>query len=129
MRQSWFEDPDNVVYTTIAQFADNFGKEAGIPDLGRKIKEFRENPTDDGLLLKGTKRTAVKLFIPDRVLRSTLKWERMYGCSSERPTRRTAYMNKVEKWKEIISFILLCTGQRFLCRINRTMTGALRWKF
>lgn len=67
MRQSWFENPDNVVYTTIAQFADNFGKEAGIPDLGKQIAEFRENPVPEGRLLKGTKRTAVKLFIPDMV--------------------------------------------------------------
>lgn len=67
MRQSWFENPDNVVYTTIAQFADNFGKEAGIPDLGRQIKDFMENPVEEGRLLKGTKRTAVKLFVPDMV--------------------------------------------------------------
>ena len=67
MRQSWFENPDNVVYTTIAQFADNFGKEAGIPDLGRQIKDFMDNPAEEGRLLKGTKRTAVKLFVPDMV--------------------------------------------------------------
>lgn len=67
MRQSWFENPDNVVYTTIAQFADNFGKEAGIPDLGRQIKDFMDNPAEEGKLLKGTKRTAVKLFVPDMV--------------------------------------------------------------
>lgn len=73
MRQSWFENPDNVVYTTIAQFADNFGKEAGIPDLGKRIKEFRDNPKEEGMLLKGTKRTAVKLFIPDMVFGSHLE--------------------------------------------------------
>ncbi len=67
MRVSWFENPDNVVYTTIEQFADNFGKETGIFGLGDKIAEFREHPTAEGTVLKGTKRTALKLFVPDMV--------------------------------------------------------------
>lgn len=67
MRVTWFENPDNVVYTTIEQFADNFGKETGVSGLGEKIAAFRENPTAEGVVLHGTKRTALKLFIPDMV--------------------------------------------------------------
>ncbi len=65
MRVAWFENPDNIVYTTVEKFADNFGKEAGISGLGEKIISFRENPTPEGIVLKGTKRTALKLFVPD----------------------------------------------------------------
>ncbi len=67
MRVTWFENPDNVVYTTIEQFADNFGKEAGIEKLGEKIAAFRENPIAEGIVLKGTRRTALRLFVPDMV--------------------------------------------------------------
>ena len=65
MRFGWFQDPDNVVYADVEQFADHFGKEAGIENFRAKLENFKENPTNDGILLKGRKRTTVKLFIPD----------------------------------------------------------------
>ena len=61
----WFQDPDNVVYSDVDQFADHFGKETGIQNFRQKLEEFRDNPTKDGVLIKGKKRTTVKLFIPD----------------------------------------------------------------
>lgn len=67
MRVKWFENPDNIVYVDIEQFADNFGKETGISSLREKIEEFRNNPVPEGVTLTGVKRTAVKLFIPDLV--------------------------------------------------------------
>lgn len=67
MRVKWFENPDNIVYVDIEQFADNFGKETGISNLRGKIEEFRANPVPEGVTLTGVKRTAVKLFIPDLV--------------------------------------------------------------
>ena len=36
MRVEWFENPDNVAYVDIEQFADNFGNELGINDLKKK---------------------------------------------------------------------------------------------
>jgi len=67
MRVEWFENPDNVAYVDIEQFADNFGKELGINDLKKKIEEFKANPVKEGIDYRGTKRTCVKLFIPDMV--------------------------------------------------------------
>ena len=65
MRFGWFQDPDNVVYADVEEFADHFGKETGIENFRRKLEDFKANPTKEGVLLKGKKRTTVKLFIPD----------------------------------------------------------------
>ncbi|XVG94875.1 hypothetical protein ACGCUQ_04580 [Eubacteriales bacterium KG127] len=67
MRSTFFKNPDNIVYADINQFADNFGKETGIEHLREKIEEFRANPTKEGVILKGTKRTAIRLLVPDLV--------------------------------------------------------------
>ena len=67
MRVEWFENPDNVAYVPIEDFADNFGKETGISGLREKIEEFRQSPTAEGVVLIGKKRSALKLFIPDLV--------------------------------------------------------------
>ena len=65
MKIDWFKNPDNVIYADINEFADNFGKETGISGLRNKLEQFRENPTKEGMLLRGTKRTTLKIFIPD----------------------------------------------------------------
>ena len=67
MRAEWFENPDNVAYVAIEDFADNFGKETGISGLRQKIEDFRQNPLPEGVVLIGKKRSALKLFIPDLV--------------------------------------------------------------
>lgn len=67
MNISWFKNPDNVVYADINEFVDNFGRETGIQDLRHRIEELDAYPTKEGVILKGTKRTAIKLFIPDLV--------------------------------------------------------------
>jgi len=54
-----------VVYADIDEFAGNFEKETGIYNLRGKIEEFRNNPTKDGVNLKGLKRTSLKVFIPN----------------------------------------------------------------
>ncbi len=63
----WFKDPDNIVYADFNEFADNFGKEIGVENLREKIEAFAANPTDEGQVITGVKRTSIKLFIPDRV--------------------------------------------------------------
>lgn len=65
MRFGWFQDPDNVVYADVEEFADFFGKETGIENFRAKLEAFKAEPTKEGVLLKGKKRTTVKLFIPD----------------------------------------------------------------
>jgi hypothetical protein len=65
MKKAWFENPDNVVYADIDEFADNFGKETGIDNLREKIEAFKADPVKEGINLKGRKRTSLKLFIPN----------------------------------------------------------------
>lgn len=65
MRIGWLKNPDNIVYADLEEFADNFGNEVGITNLKQKILSFKENPTEEGLVLKGKKRSAVKLFVPN----------------------------------------------------------------
>ncbi len=67
MRLSWFENSDNVAYVEFGEFVENFGKEVGVAHLGDKIEEFRKNPIPEGIMITGTKRTALKIFIPDLV--------------------------------------------------------------
>lgn len=65
MNVNWFKNPDNVVYADIAEFVDNFEKETGISGLKEKIEAFEQNPVKEGVILKGRKRTSIKLFVPD----------------------------------------------------------------
>lgn len=65
MKLSWFKNPDNVIYADVNEFADNFGKETGVSNLRAKLEEFKKNPTKEGVFLKGTKRTTIRLMIPD----------------------------------------------------------------
>ena len=57
MRFGWFRDPDNIVYSDVNEFADHFGRETGVQNFREKLEEFRDNPTKEGILLKGKKRT------------------------------------------------------------------------
>ena len=65
MNVNWFKNPDNIVYAPLEYFADNFAKETGIPNLKDEIIAFRDNPTAEGKLLKGLKRTSLKLLVPN----------------------------------------------------------------
>lgn len=65
MNINWFKNPDHVVYAEEEQFTEAFEKEAGIADLAEQIRRFREHPVQGGKILKGKRRTSLKLFIPD----------------------------------------------------------------
>lgn len=65
LKLEWLENPDNVVYVDINEFAENFAKETGISKLREEIELFKANPIPEGRVITGTKRTALKLFIPD----------------------------------------------------------------
>ena len=67
MNVNWFKNPDHVVYADAKEFVENFEKETGISSLKERIEEFEANPVKEGIILKGIKRTSVKLFIPDLV--------------------------------------------------------------
>jgi hypothetical protein len=65
MTLEWFKNPDHVTYVERERFVDNFAKETGIPDLGRRITEFELAPEKDGVVIRGNKRTALRLLIPN----------------------------------------------------------------
>ncbi len=67
MNINWFKNPDHIVYAPVEEFADNFGKETGIPDLRKKLDEFKADPGEGSVNIKGQKRTMLKLFIPNMV--------------------------------------------------------------
>ncbi len=65
MTLNWFKNEDNVSYSNIDDFADNFAKESGIHNLREKIEEFKKNPIKEGKIIRGNKRTSIKLLIPN----------------------------------------------------------------
>lgn len=73
MNINWFKDPDHVVYADIEEFVENFEKETGIRNLREKIEEFEANPTKEGVILKGVKRTSIRMMIPDLVFEEHLE--------------------------------------------------------
>ena len=62
---NWLLNEDHVVYGTDEQLIPMLAKELFIPDLGIKIRQFRENPVKEGITLKGGKRSSALMFIPD----------------------------------------------------------------
>ena len=73
MRVSWFEDPDNVVYADVDQFADHFGKEVGVSNLREEIERFKSAPVKEGVILKGKKRSSLKLFSPNLLFERSIE--------------------------------------------------------
>ncbi len=59
------KDEDRVVYGTDEELIPMLSKYLSMPELGRKIREFRENPVKEGVTLRGGRRTSAVLFIPD----------------------------------------------------------------
>ena len=67
MNVNWFKNPDHVVYADMEEFVENFSKETGISNLRAEIEAFDLNPVKEGKILKGRKRTSLKLMIPNMV--------------------------------------------------------------
>ena len=62
---NWLKNEDNVVYGTDEELIPMLSKELLMPDLGKKIAQFREAPVKEGVTLKGGRRSSALLFIPD----------------------------------------------------------------
>lgn len=73
MNISWFKNPDNLVYANVDEFCPTFAKETGISNLREEIEAFKANPTKEGKILKGEKRTSLKLMLPDLVFDEKLE--------------------------------------------------------
>lgn len=72
MNINWFKNPENVVYVREDDFVDNFARETGIENLKEELNAFRENPTPEGITLKGKKRVTVKLIIPNLMFKEKI---------------------------------------------------------
>ena len=62
---NWLKNQDNAVYGTDEQLIPMLSKYLAIPDLERRIKQFRENPVKEGVIIRGGKRTSALMLIPD----------------------------------------------------------------
>ncbi len=62
---SWLTDAENVVYGREDELIPQLAKDLMIPDLMDAVEAFRQAPTREGLVLKGGRRSSVRLFVPD----------------------------------------------------------------
>ena len=62
---SFLKDAENVVYGPEAEIVPQLAGDLLIPNLDEAIERFRQSPAKEGVILKGGRRSSVKLFIPD----------------------------------------------------------------
>ena len=62
---SFLKDVENVVYAPEEEIVPQLAADLLIPNLDEAVERFRQSPTKEGLILKGGRRSSVKLFIPD----------------------------------------------------------------
>lgn len=62
---NWLKDENNVVYAKESDIVPVLSRDFRIPDLAERIAAFREAPDKDGVIVRGNKRSSVRLFIPD----------------------------------------------------------------
>lgn len=61
----WLKNGNHVSYCDADRFIENFGKETGVSGLREKLEAFVKNPVPEGVTYTGTRRTSIKIFIPD----------------------------------------------------------------
>ena len=62
---NWVKNTDHVVYGTDEELIPMLAKKLVIPDLGQRIRAFREDPVKEGVTLRGGRRSSALMFIPD----------------------------------------------------------------
>ena len=62
---SYLKDVENVVYGPEKEIVPQLAADLLIPNLDEAVERFRRSPVKEGLILKGGRRSSVKLFIPD----------------------------------------------------------------
>lgn len=62
---NFLKDEENVVYAPEAEIVPQLAADLLIPNLDETIERFRQSPVKEGLILKGGRRSSVKLFIHD----------------------------------------------------------------
>lgn len=67
MNLSWFKNSENILYREIDKFSSEYESKWGLEDLRGVIEDFRKNPIDKGLGLRGGDNQPIKLIIPDMI--------------------------------------------------------------
>ena len=68
MNLSWLQNRDNLVYINAEKDLRRLEVQLQLPGLQAAATQLHENPTREGLTLKGPRRTTARLFIPDLLL-------------------------------------------------------------
>lgn len=62
---NFLQNEENVVYGPEDQLIPQLAGDLMIADLQDAVERFRRSPVKEGVILKGGRRSSVKLFIPD----------------------------------------------------------------
>lgn len=65
MNIQWLQDQDNLVYINAEKDLHRLEVQLQLPGLEEAATELHNNPTAEGLTLKGPRHTTARLFIPD----------------------------------------------------------------
>ncbi len=65
MNVRWLQNEDNLVYINAEKDLRRLEIQLQLPGLQEAAARLHENPTPEGLALKGPRRTTARLFIPD----------------------------------------------------------------
>ena len=68
MNIRWLQNEDNLVYINAEKDLRRLELQLQLPGLQEAATRLHENPTPEGLILKGPRRTTARLFIPDLLL-------------------------------------------------------------
>lgn len=61
----WIKKPDHGAYCKEEEILPRLTRDLGISNLAEYVTELRAHPVAEGVNLKGKKRTAVKMFVPN----------------------------------------------------------------
>ena len=78
---SYLKDVENVVYGPEKEIVPQLAADLLIPNLDEAVEGFRRSPVKEGLILKGGRRSSVKLFIPDLYFDQHIDMGRTCGCT------------------------------------------------
>ena len=68
MNIHWLQNEDNLIYIDAEKDLRRLEVQLQLPGLQAAAQQLRDHPTQEGLTLKGPRRTTARLFIPNLLL-------------------------------------------------------------
>ena len=68
MNIHWLQNEDNLIYIDAEKDLRRLEVQLQLPGLQAAAQQLHDHPTQEGLTLKGPRRTTARLFIPDLLL-------------------------------------------------------------